>query len=211
MTLLGILLGWVLSSISATWRFRNDRKADLSKAVSRLLPELFKMETLGSALAGFKDASQSWAEYERTRRGLWQRHGIFFEDAEGAGWVQLIDNVAKHKPFLAIKIRAAIHLARKLKDNDLAETSRTSSDAYVKLLSALEVAQEGLKQELEKVVRRLSWSAGIRSGLGFEWFMWTRGGGSKMRRENVEFLKRFHLDVWEDITAKSSADEAAED
>ena len=161
------------------------------------------MEILKGVLEGFKDTSQTWAEYEKTRHGLWQRHGIFFAAEDGADWDQLIDGVAKHKPILAIKIRNVAHLARKLGQNDLSGTSRSSSDAYLKLLSALEVAHEGLIGEMEKIVRKLSWSAGIRTGLGFEWHMRNRGGGSVTRQKNAEFLQRFHLDVSGDLTTKA--------
>ena len=203
LTLLGIVLGWLLSSISSTLRFRNDRKADLSKAVARTLPELSKMENLKGVLEGFKETSQSWTEYERTRYALWQRHGNFFESKDGADWDQLIDGVAKHKPILAIRIRNVAHLAGKLGQNDLSRTSRSSSDAYLKLLSALEVTHEGLIRETEKVVRKLSWSAGIRTGLGVEWHMRNRGGGPATRQKNAEFIQRFHLDVSEDLTTKA--------
>lgn len=204
LAILGIVIGWILSSISATFRFRNERKADLSKVLSRLLPEISKLDTLGRALDGFKDTVESWGEYERIRLRLWKRHGKFFEEGD---WPQLVDDVAKHKPILAIRIRATHELSRALKQNDLTTTSTSSPEVYVKLLSALEVAQKGLSRELRKIARNLGWSAGFRSGLSFEWYLWRRGGGSKMRQKNTEFLKRFHLDVWEGISATSSPTE----
>jgi hypothetical protein len=197
--LLGILLGWVLSSLSATIKFRNDRRSDLSMAVSRLLPELSNIETLREATEGFKDTSEDWADYERTRVGLWRRHGQFFQNDGGTDWNDIVDRVAKHKPIIAIKIRRLIHLGKKIATNELPGSAASSPDAYVKLLSALEVAHIGLIKELEKVVRRLSWSGGLGLGISFERYMLTRGGGKRLRQRNSEFLRKFHLDVWEDF------------
>lgn len=205
--LLGILLGWVLSSLSATIKFRNDRRADLSMAVSRLLPELSNIETLRKATEGFKDTSENWADYERTRIGMWRRHGQFFQNDGATDWSDIVDRVAKHKPILAIKIRSLIHLAKKIATNELPGSAASSTDAYVKLLSALEVAHIGLIKELERIVRRLSWAGGLSLGLSFEHYMLTRGGGKKIRQSNAEFLRKFHLDVWDEFKPQKESKE----
>jgi hypothetical protein len=190
-----------LSSLSVTMKSRNDRRSDFATAVSRLLPELMRVETLKSATEGFKDTSESWEEYERTRIALWSRHGQFFQNTTTTDWDTIADRIAKHKPILSIKVRSLIDLGRSLQKNELKSVVSSSSDAYVKLLSALEVSHNGLIKELHKAVRYLSWSGGIGIGVSFEIFMIKRGGGAKLRDKNHKFIKNFHMDVWSDLSA----------
>jgi hypothetical protein len=93
----------------------------------------------------------------------------------------------------------------------LANVSATSTDAYVKLLSAQEVSRDAIASELEKIVRSLAWSASLWQGLSFELYWAKRGGGSKMRQTNTDFLKRFHLDVWEQIASSTLTSEASKE
>ena len=153
--LFGILLGWALSTLTATIKFRNERRTDLSIAVSWLLPELSKVEILRNATEGFKDTRENWESYENTRIGLWERHGQFFQDDDNIDWNDITNRIAKHKPILAIKVRSLIHLARKLSSTDLRISARSSTAGYLKLLSIIEVAHSGLVGELQKTIRRL--------------------------------------------------------
>lgn len=204
--LLGIFLGWVLSTFSATLKYRNDRKSDLSTAISRLLPELSNIQALQSTAEGFKDTMESWADYEETRTRLWDRHGKFFQDDAVTDWNHIIDRIAKHKPILAVKVRGLMHLARKLASTKLPEAAASSTEGYVKLLSALEVGHAGLIHELESAIRRLSWAGGVSLGISFERFTMKRGGGRKMRKKSAKFIRKLHLDVWGDLNPKATAE-----
>jgi len=204
MALVGIVLGWLLSSISATLRFRNERKADLCTVLSRMLPALLNMSSLRHAVEGFKDTAKSWGDYEPIRIRIWQRHGDVFSQESSSDLEGLVDKLAKHRPILAIRLRNVIHMHGKIRQSSLASTVVKSEEAYLKLLSAQEVARDAIASELEKIVRSLAWSASLWQGISFELYWARRGGGPTLRQKNTDFLKSFRLDVWSDVTSTSS-------
>ena len=191
----GGLLGWFLSAVSAGVRSRLERRKALRIMVSLLLPAYVRLEVLINAIDASMSGTESWEAFEEYRSSMFTRHTKFF-DRDAAALELAIDQVASFEPLLAVDIRNEIHLLEKsVSTHKLSGTLNASTEAYLKLLAASQVALDGQKELLLKLLRRTSFAAGFIQRVKLWWYLRNRGGGKELREKNQAFIGRLFEDV----------------
>jgi hypothetical protein len=198
----GGLLVWILSGVTAGLRNRIERRRAILLALSVLVAAYTRLLTLMGALKTFKAGTGTWKEFETFRDRAFSRHAKFF-DRSDAELEKLIDAVAAHEPFLAIRFRSQIHLLGKMAMSGLSTTLEASQESYVKILSLHEVATEAQAAELLKLTKRLAWAGGILTRVKLGFYLHRRRPDSNVQKKNRAFLTDFFTQAYGEATQRA--------
>lgn len=157
--LVGVLIGWVLNTISNHSKFRVEQKIHTGKALTYLMIIHDQLSQMNKHLEKLKDLANSWEEYEPMRVSQLNKH--FLESDE---MLKNIDDafieLAGVNPLLADKLITIKHTLVKLRSNKLLESSKIQS-VYIKLLSAQETVNELLEVKLKSEIKWLAFNYGL--------------------------------------------------
>lgn len=153
--LVGVFLGWFLTTISSTYKDRNSKKRLIGNLLAKLIRIERQVEIIIASTEYIKDFAGSWEKYEPIRRGVLDRHYMAPEsvinDSKAA-----IDSIAPIYPLQAINLEDIFHALLKLKSASLYEILKVDKKSYLKALSLHEVGLELNKQALSKSINSLA-------------------------------------------------------
>jgi hypothetical protein len=161
--LLGVALGWILSTASSILQRRSASKRSLGKAITSLLFWNFEMVQVYGVIEFLKDIKQETKEFEKSRQRALARytaHDQKFHDSLGAA----IDLVSEISPLDGYALSEAYRKYEFLKGMKLDWTSLDHA-TYVKKLSTLEAAFITYQRNLETLLLRLAWQHGFTTWL----------------------------------------------
>jgi len=172
--LIGVFLGWILSTLTSLFKEQNENQRRLGKAIVRLDNFNHEKIKLIRHIEYLKDLAGINKEFEDLRKRAWGKY-VFPEDDYKA-IQESIDDISGLYPMIGIKLKVLVdsHLfSKKMKfDNSVAN----SFDTYIKLLSAFEATFELEQKEVQKVLFKLCFKHGI--------ITWLR-----MKRKYIKFNK----------------------
>lgn len=157
--LLGVFVGWVLTTISAGFKERNQRKQLVGQLLTKLIRVERQTETLIQASENTKDFTDDWERYEPIRQYILSTHFLEPESVR-TDLKNAIDNCAPYFPNLAIDVEDCYERLLKNKTSSLS-TSVKNRDAYIQMLSLYEVALDFSLKELRSMVNRVAWSYNV--------------------------------------------------
>lgn len=150
----GVLVGWVLNTVTSHSKFRVEQKIHSGKALTYLMIIHDQLSILNFHLEKLKDVVNSWEEYEPLRARQVQKHFLASDD--------LLKNVENAfvelsgvNPILANRLVSIKHVMLKYRNSKLSESSKTT-DIYIRLLSAQEAVNELLEQDILKEIHWLA-------------------------------------------------------
>lgn len=158
--LVGVFLGWFLTTISSTYKDRNLKRRLIGNLLAKLIRIERQVEIIIASTEYIKDFAGSWEKYEPTRRGVLDRHFLtpesVYNDSKAA-----IDAIAPIYPLQAINLEDIFNALLKLKSASLYAILKADEESYLKTLSLHEVGLELNKQALTKAISILALKHGI--------------------------------------------------
>jgi hypothetical protein len=165
--LLGVLVGWILTSFGNYLKGLSDKQKILGKALMQLHFIYFEQEKVLSAFELLKDQVGVGAEYEKKRLWAMERYVLNNDNLKAS--VDIANELATVYPLTALKLKALIEnysFSQKMK---LTSSSKLGGELYLKLLSMFEVAFELEHKELRKIIFKIAFGHGIFTWLQIRW------------------------------------------
>lgn len=183
----GIIVGWILTSISTSIKYRIERRKTVASALGKLLPAYFRLSSLISMLDVFKGGRADWTEYEITRNRTFEKHGDVF--AHIADLEQVCDAISQYYPMLGYEIRLAIGLVEKSVQQKVSvpDTPGTE-DIYVQILSLSEVARDSALSVYRSILYKLARRHGVWTFLQFHWSVRKHDRNNPIIQKNIEVI-----------------------
>lgn len=157
--LVGVLVGWILSTLATLMKERGENRRLLARAIVQLDSLNQEKSKLIRHLDFLKDITESWKDFEVQRKKAWDKYVLPEGNYKTA--LTVVEDVSSLYPLIGIKLKHLVesHLfSRKMKF----EASIAKSESiYLKLLSAFEVTFELEQKELEKILFKLCLRHGI--------------------------------------------------
>lgn len=157
--LLGVFLGWLLTSISSSFKEMSSRKQKIGNLLTKLIRVERQLNLVILATENMKDAADSWESYEPIRKGVVDRH-FMVPETVSSDLKAAIDNVAPFFPIMAIDLENLYQLILKNKEASLLANSKNEA-AYIRMLSIYEVGLDFCKSELAKITVNLALKHGF--------------------------------------------------
>ena len=160
--LIGVILGWTLSSLTSFYKTRGGNRKILGKSISQLYYMIDELHIVIFHLDKMKD-KLSVEEYEIHRQKSIERYTLKNEHSLSK-INDLIDNISSISPSIGIELKHLLEgylFERKVK---LSSTSK-NKQTYFFLLSAMEATQDLTLARLEKLLVKLSYKHSILLGL----------------------------------------------
>jgi len=151
---IGVLVGWLLNTITNHSKFRVEQKMHSGKALTYLMIIHSQLSILNKHLEGLKDLVDSWEEYEPLRARQVQKHFLASEDLLKNVEVAFVE-LSGVNPILADKLIGMKNVLAKYRSSKLSQSSK-STKIYIRLLSAQETVNELLEKELLKEIHWLA-------------------------------------------------------
>lgn len=152
--IVGVIIGWALSQITAYLRGRGESLRSLGRAISTLYFLNMEMIQLKMAIEAFKNQSSDVKEWESYRQRAFKRYvdntPEFSKQIEGA-----IERVSESFPTEGYNLREIVSKYQFIKTKSL-EPFVQDEKLYVRMLSSYEAGFLGYQYLLEKAVRRLA-------------------------------------------------------
>jgi hypothetical protein len=152
--LAGVIVGWALNEISAVIRDRTADKKAIGLALTRVLRLEAQMVTLATVLETMKDLSRTWEAYETIRQRCADRY-IETETQLAEQAKEAVPIVAACLPIQAMQLEGLYNRHAFTKKIDFSNAS-ANRDIYVRLISAVEAADEIGASELRKLAVMLA-------------------------------------------------------
>ncbi|WP_432731293.1 hypothetical protein [Variovorax sp. W6] len=135
------------------------RRGRVGRLLSKFVLAHNELRVIMTVTEEFKNHADDWADYERYRKGISDRH--FLEPPEKVDGLQkAIDDVSTDYPLHAVKFQAILDALLKSKKTSLSESAK-SREMYVRVASLHEVSLDLCEKQLVKHIRRLSWMHGV--------------------------------------------------
>lgn len=152
--LIGVILGWLLSSISSAIRKKHEYKIILGKGVTQLTILHNDLSETIQALERYKDDVNTWKDYELIRNRIMGKH--FDTDGEILKKIdEIFTKISGVDPVLALYI---LSLKKGLLESKSTPMDKVCENEkiYVKLISAQETNLILTCKELERIIKKLS-------------------------------------------------------
>jgi hypothetical protein len=182
-TIAGIAIGWALTNLTNIFGDLEGRRRTIGRLLSQLVALDSQLRTLNMTSEMFKDSSASWADYERARKGLNERH-FMQGDVSIEKLDDLIADLAGVRPIQAIEIRGVLGLLAKAKSANFSASILIES-VYVRLLSAHEVGLDAARKALRKHVLKLAWAHSPATWLVLVFRLWRQEDSVKRNLGSV--------------------------
>jgi hypothetical protein len=163
---LGVLIGWLLTSLTGFLKNVYDKKKILGKSLMQLDYLRFEQKKLFWYFDYLKEKFGINSQYEKMRfRGM-QRYVLNNDNFKIS--IETINELATVYPLTAMQLKLLIENYSFSKKMTLSE-SASSSDIYVKLLSMFEVALEIEHNQLEKIIFKVAWGHSFKTWIQIKW------------------------------------------
>lgn len=190
--LIGVLLGWILGTITGFFKTRGENKKLLGKSISQLYYFIQELAIVMNYLDKMKDKLDN-EEYEVHRQKVIERHTLKNENSIG-NINELIDNISSISPTLGIDLRHLLEgyiSERKIKFN----SSKSKKELYLLLLSMYEVHQDLTIIHMEKLLIKLAFRYNLFLGFKIKKMLSTSKKrldtmGSKLIDEAYEIIEK---------------------
>jgi len=152
--LIGVILGWLLSSISSAIRKKHEYKIILGKGVTQLTILHGDLTQTLQALERYKDDVDSWKNYEHIRNRIMVKHfdndGAILEKVD-----EIFTEISGVDPTLSLYI---LGLKKGLLESKSTPMTKVCENEkiYIKLISAQETSLILTCKELERIIKKLS-------------------------------------------------------
>ena len=207
--LIGVFLGWVLTTLSANFKNRSDRKKLIGNLLTKLIRVQRQLATAILATEKMKDYPDDWTKYESIRKGIINRHFLEPESVR-EDFKKSIDDIAPLFPVLAIDLEDVYGLILKSKSASMASHS-DNKDAYIRMLSMYEVGLDGINKDLLKSIKTIALKHGFTTYIKVRYVNYVR---ARNKKNSDEFTTKFTSDLMGEITnthnksSKTTADGA---
>jgi len=152
--LIGVLLGWLLTTISSGYKERANKKRLVGNLLTKLIRVERQLNILISATENIKDIADSWETYEPIRIGVVKRHFMEPENVR-SDLKSSIDGIAPIYPLLAIELEDIFQRLLKNKSAKLLSSSK-NRDVYIRMLSIYEVGLDFSQKELTAIINKIA-------------------------------------------------------
>ncbi|MDK9717393.1 MAG: hypothetical protein OEL57_05725 [Trichlorobacter sp.] len=177
--IVGVLVGWLLNTITNHSKFRVEQKMHSGKALTYLMIIHSQLSILNKHLERLKDLVDSWEEYEPLRAHQVQKHFLASEDLLKNVEVAFVE-LSGVNPILADKLIGMKNVLEKYRSSKLSQSSK-STEIYIQLLSAQEAVNELLEK---KLLNEIYWLA-----VKYDLVTWFRVLLKYRTRKNIEDSK----------------------
>lgn len=138
--LVGVLLGWVLNTISNHSKYRIEQKLRSGKALTYLMIVHGQLSLMNRHLDKIKEMTSSWKAYETLRANQVDKHLLASEDLQNNIESAFIE-LSGVNPLLAHKLIGIKQLLAKYRAIQMGRSSK-SVEVYLHLLAAHETVNE---------------------------------------------------------------------
>ena len=169
--IVGVVLGWALSAVSAGWKERLERRRLAARLLARLIHVYEELLVVQSSIEPLKTLSDSWKSYERLRQRVLDTY--FLTSGSLNKLDSLIEEFAGYDPIEAVRLRGLMDHLAKHKAGKLTASADTET-TYVLLLSAYEVGLDMCERGLTDALRRVSLRHGVVTAVKMRVFLWRK-------------------------------------
>ena len=207
--LIGVFLGWVLTTLSANFKNRSDRKKLIGNLLTKLIRVQRQLATVILATEKMKDYPSDWTEYESIRKGITNRHFLEPESVR-EDFKKSIDDIAPFFPVQAIYLEDLYGFILKSKSASMASHS-DNKDAYIRMLSMHEVVLDGINKELLKSIITIALKHGLTTYIKVRYVNYVR---TRNKKNLDEFTTKFTSDLIDEVnnthnkSSKTDVDDA---
>lgn len=153
--LIGVVLGWFLTSITNTLKDHEAKQRRIGRLLSKLILIRDQLVLLISTTNNFKDHIKNPEKYEHLRAGISERH--FLQSEESISSLrEAIDELSGDYPLYATEFQRLIDTLLKCKKASF-EAIAKNKDAYIRTVSLHEVTLDLCDKQLIKTIKRLAW------------------------------------------------------
>ena len=190
--LIGVLLGWALTTLSANLKDMSDRKKLIGNLLTKLIRVQRQLATVILATEKMKDYKGDWTEYESIRKGIINRHFLEPESVR-EDFKKSIDDIAPIFPVLAIDLEDLYGFILKSKSASMASHS-DNKDKYLRMLSMHEVQLDCINKELLKSIEKIALKHGFTTYIQVCYVGYVR---ARKKKNSDEFTTKFISDLIE--------------
>lgn len=202
--LVGVVLGWFLTFIATKMKDSEARQGRVGSLLSKFILAHSELRVLMNVTEDFKNHADDWADYERYRKGISDRH--FLEPPEKIeGLQKAIDAVAADYPLHTIRFQAILDALVKSKKTSLRESSK-SREMYVRIISLYEVGLDLCEEQLVREIRKLAWMHGITTYARVRYMLHNR---KKLEARNQSVLAKFSGETFTEMKRRSEKERKA--
>jgi hypothetical protein len=169
LSIIGILVGWLLAEVSASWRANCERRRRLGRALAALSYLNHEMVLLQRMFEKFKDFSSGVSEYERYRQYILKRYPRQDEKFR-ASLEEASETIAEELPLQSLELSQIVTRYYFLHTTKLQESVKIP-ELYIFQISSLEVGYDLYQKRLASIVTRLAFRHGIVTGIKHLWLM----------------------------------------
>jgi len=196
--LVGVVLGWFLTFVATRMKDSEVRQGRVGRLLSKFILAHSELRVIMAITEDFKNHADDWADYERYRKGISDRH--FLEPPEKVeGLQKAIDDVSADYPLHAIKFQAILNALLKSKKTSLRESSK-SKEVYIRIASMHEVGLDMCEEQLVKQIRKLAWMHGIATYVRVRHMLYSR---KKLETRNQSALAKFSGETFAEMKKRS--------
>lgn len=191
--LVGVFIGWVLTSLTARWKAKEEARRAAGRLLYKLLWIHHQIKTMQSACDNFKDQSENWTEFEAYRSLVSARH---FLEPPGQidALIESIEEVSSLYPVDCQGMHALVDLLLANKKASISAFLDLSEQAYIKILSMYEVNVAQCRKEIERNCRWLAYKHGMITRIKV-YFLLRR----EISEKNFDFLSGFSKGLNDDV------------
>jgi alpha-amylase/alpha-mannosidase (GH57 family) len=151
----GVVLGWLLGSITNFSKQRRDEKVLLGKAIAELIVFYIDLRNILSTYETFKDASKSWEEYEKFRQVVNSR--FIRKKPSYDELYNMLENVSGILPIEGMKLKSIVSSFSYYRTTTLSTVVDNEEESYLKMLSIYEAIIEVEILSVKKILLKLSY------------------------------------------------------
>lgn len=198
--LIGVLLGWILSTLTTFFKEYGENKRRLGKAIVNL--NYFNQEKIKLIhhIDYLNNAAGLESDFEDLRKRAWDKY--VFPEENYKTLIETVEDISGLYPMLGIKLKYLVESHMFSKKMKFDSTAATNLNIYIKLLSAFEATFELEQKELQKILFRLSFKYGF-----ITWIKMKRKYNKG--KKNVDSFKKtdFFSNLTNDISSHSETHE----
>jgi hypothetical protein len=156
--ILGVLVGWILTSLTGFLKGMTDKQKILAKALTQLHFIYLEQNKLLRHFEYLKDMYGISPDYEKMRFRAMERYVLSNNNLKIS--LDIVSELSTINPMKAMELKTLIEgysFSQKMKFSE----ASTNSEIYLKLLSSFEVMFEIEHEALKKIILNLSFEYGI--------------------------------------------------
>lgn len=149
--LIGVLIGWLLNTVTNYSKFRVEQKLHRGRALTYLILIHDQLSLMNKHLEDMKDLVDSWKDYEPLRASQVKKHLFASEELQKNVENAFIE-LSGVDPLLSDKLISMKQALVKFRSINLEKSSKIGGNVYIHLLSSQEVVNELLEKEVKKEI-----------------------------------------------------------